>query len=103
MNGFVISLTNVLYVSNICRNLVSMPLLDKKGYTIEFKYDNVIISKDGVSMKYMRNHKMYVLNLDSNKVSIYDYMNISKDFIYLWHLILWHINKNKISECVKVD
>lgn len=43
----------------------------------------VIISKDNVSVKSIKNHDMYVLNIRINKVSIFYYVNVSNDSTYL--------------------
>lgn len=40
------------------------------------------MSKENV-IKSVKNHNVYVLNIDVNKVYISDYMNLSNDFTYL--------------------
>jgi hypothetical protein len=37
IKGPIVVLHNVLYVSNIWKNLISVPVLDSKGYDIKFK------------------------------------------------------------------
>lgn len=65
----------------------------KKGYEIKFKSGIVIISKGETLMKAVRTDNMYLLRVDNNKVYIYDYLNVSIDKSYLWHIWLGHINK----------
>lgn len=72
------------------------PVLNKKPNTVEFKSGIVIIRKDNVLVKYVRNHDMYILNTNINKVSISNFMNVYNDSIYLRHLRLGHISKNKM-------
>ena len=45
VNGLVIVLHDVLYVPSIRRNLISVPILDNKGYGIKFKFGKVYIRK----------------------------------------------------------
>jgi hypothetical protein len=45
---FIVVLYNVLYVSNIWKNLIFVPVLDSKGYDIKFKSRKVYISKENV-------------------------------------------------------
>ena len=101
VNGSVILLSDVLYVPTVRRNLVSLFVLDQKGYTVEFKSGTVVISKGNVSVKGVKDHNMYVLNVDINKVPISEYLNVSTDCTYLWHLRLGHINKNKMIRMYK--
>lgn len=44
---------------------------------------------------------MYVLNMDINKVSIFNSLNVSTDYAYLWDLKLGYINKNKMIRMYK--
>ena len=47
----VIVLHDVLYVPSIRRNLISVLILDNKGYKIEFKSGKVYIRKGNISVK----------------------------------------------------
>uniref|UniRef100_A0A2N9F562 Reverse transcriptase Ty1/copia-type domain-containing protein n=1 Tax=Fagus sylvatica TaxID=28930 RepID=A0A2N9F562_FAGSY len=46
----VIVLNNVLYVPSVRRNLISVPVLDEKGFEVKMKYDRVFISKGNISV-----------------------------------------------------
>jgi hypothetical protein len=100
VNGSVIVLYDVLYVPSIRRNLISVPVLDSKGYGIKFKSGKVYIRKGNVSVKGVKVDNMYLLKVD-NKISISDYLNVSINSSYLWHLRLGHINKNKMIRMSK--
>jgi hypothetical protein len=95
VNGSIIVLYNVLYVPNIRRNLISVPILDDKGYSVKFKSRRVYTSRGKISVKGTKEDNMYFLKVD-NKRSISDYVNVSNDDSYLWHLRLGHINKDKL-------
>lgn len=76
-----------------------MPVLDHKCYIVEFNYGTLIISKGNVSRH--KKYYMYILDVDINKVFIYDYLNVSIDSTYLWHFRLNHKNKNKMIKMYK--
>jgi hypothetical protein len=96
----IVVLHNVLYVSNIRRNIIYVPVLDGKGYGIKFKFGKVYISKWNVSVKGIKIENMYLLKVD-NKVPISQYSYVSKDSSFLWNLRLGHINKNKMKRMSK--
>ena len=101
INGIVVNLSNVLYVPSVCRNLIFVSVLDKKGYEIKLKSDCVTICKGKVKLKRVRIDDMYVLNSNIyNKDSVCSYSIVSNSS-YLWHLWLWHISKNKIERISK--
>jgi hypothetical protein len=100
VNGSIIVLYNVLYVSSIHRNLISVPILDDKGYSIKFKSRKVYISRGNILVKGTKEDNMYFLKV-YNKISISDYVNVSIDSSFLWHLILGHINKDKLIRISK--
>lgn len=52
-------------------------------------------------MKGVKSHNMYVLNMDINKVSIFNSLNVSTNYAYLWDLKLGYINKNKMIRMYK--
>ena len=101
INGTSIVRHDVLYVPNIRRNLISVPVLTQKGFEITFRFNIVLIKKGSVLVKGVRVNDMYSLPID-NKVCISDYLHIStSNSSYLWHLRLGHINKNKMSRMFK--
>ena len=58
------------------------------------------ISRGNISVKGITEDNMYFLKVD-NKKSISDYMNVSIDSSFLWHLKLGHINKDKLIRMSK--
>ena len=73
----VIVLNNVLYVSSVRRNLISVLVLDEKGFEIKMKSGRVFISKGDISVSGVKVDGMYLLKCDNNKDSIFDYLNVS--------------------------
>ena len=61
----------------------------------KFKSILVYISKGNISVKGTKEDNMYFLKVD-NKRSISDYVNVSIDSSFLWHLRIGHINKDKL-------
>ena len=41
-------MTNVLYVPDICKNLVSGAVLSRNGFKITIESDNIVLTKNGV-------------------------------------------------------
>ena len=69
VKGSVIVLHDVLYVPSIRRNLISILILDNKGYKIEFKSGKVYIRKGNTSIEGTKVDNMYLIKVD-NKNSI---------------------------------
>ena len=94
--GKELTLTNVLYVLEILKNLVSGSLLKSHGFRLVFKPDKFFLSKDGtyVGKGYMSGG-MWKLNVmttsksDMNKASTSTYILESSN---LWHGRLGHVN-----------
>ena len=73
----VIVLNNVLYMPSIRRNLISIPVLDEKGFEVKMKSGRVFISKGDIYVSGVKVDSMYLLKCDNNKDSIFDYLNVS--------------------------
>lgn len=54
INGIIIILSDVLYVPDVRRNLISISMLDKKYYEIKLKSGCVTICKGNVKLKRVR-------------------------------------------------
>ena len=95
-SGKFLTLTNVLYVPEIRKNLVSGSLLSKNGFRIVFESDKVILSKSGmyVGRGYATNglFKLNVMALseNNNKNESSSVYLIESSFI--WHGRLGHVN-----------
>jgi hypothetical protein len=94
VKGSIVVLHNVLYVPNIQRNLISVPILDDKGYCISLSLERSILVKGVFSFKGVKIENMYLLKVD-NKVPISQYSYVSEDSSFLLHLRLSHINNKK--------
>ena len=57
IKGSIIVLHDVLYVPSIRRNLISVPILDNKGYRIKFKFGKVYIRKREYFCKWCKSRK----------------------------------------------
>jgi hypothetical protein len=99
----VIVLNNMLYVPSVCKNLISVPVLDEKGFEVKMKSSHVFISKGDISVFGVKVDGMHLLKCDNNKDFISDYLNVSNALnnTYLWHLRLGHINKQKMMRMSK--
>jgi hypothetical protein len=73
----IIVLNNVLYVPSVRKNLISVLVLDEKGFEVKIKSDRVFISKGDISVSGVKVDGMYLLKCDNNKDSISDYLNVS--------------------------
>ena len=96
-------MNNVLYVPSVHRNLIFVPMLDKKVFKIKIKSSCVFIIKGDISVSGVKVDGMYLLKCDNNKDFIYDYLNVlnALNNTCLWHLRLGHINKQKMMRMSK--
>lgn len=88
------------------RNLIPMPRLHEKGFEVRFHYGKVLVGKhSGVLFGEIKVDGSYKLNFSYNNsiVSSSSYFDVSMlfDDPYKWHLILGHINKDKIKRMSK--
>ena len=89
MFGKELTLTNVLYVPEIRKNLVSGPLLNSHGFQLVFESDKFVLSKSGmyVGKGYMSGG-MWKLNV---MTIIKSYMNKASTCAYILESYnLWH-------------
>jgi hypothetical protein len=82
IKGSVIVLHDVLFVPSIRRNLISVPILDSKGYGIKFKSGKVYIRKGNISIKGTKIDNMYFIKVD-NKNLISHYLCVFESSSYL--------------------
>ena len=93
-----LTLTNVLHVPGIRKNLVCGSLLNSHGFRLVFEFDKFVFSNSGmyVGKGYMSDD-MWKLNV---MAIIKSYMNKASSYAYflesynLWHDILEHVNYN---------
>ena len=99
-SGKVLTLTNVLYVPEVRKNLVSGSLLSKNGFRIVFESDKVVLSKCGMYVgRGYATDDLFKLNVialsnDNNKNNSSSAHMIECSFI--WHGRLGHVNYDSI-------
>ena len=101
-SGSILTLTNVFYVPEVRKNLVSGGLLNKFGFKLVFEADKFVLSKGGlfVGKGYLCDG-MFKLNVDFNKnIDISVYM-VEPSF--LWHHRLGHVNFRRLHDMIKMD
>jgi len=100
----IVTLTNVFYVPEVRKNLVSGSLLNKFGFRLVFEADKFVLSKGGMFMgKGYACEGMFKLNVlaisNKNVVSAY----IVESSLFLWHHRLGHINFRKLYDMVNLE
>ena len=105
-SGKVVTLTDVLHVPEIRKNLVSGPILSKKGFKLVFESDRFILTKAGMCVgKGYLTEGLFKLN-----VLVTNTMNNNKntsvyivDSFVLWHARLGHVNNRSIYRMVNLN
>jgi hypothetical protein len=113
-NDFTLYLHDILYVSSMRRNLISVSCLDDDGFDCLFdKKQYLITFNDEVMGRAFMHEKLYLLSIKNfiNIVSSENNMNVSSsknkhkkiDDVYLkvWHHRLRHISRERIERLVK--
>jgi hypothetical protein len=123
-NSFILRLNNVLYVSSLSRNLISVSCLDDDGFDCQF--DNrqclILFDKEVVGFAF-RQDKLYMLSMHENvnvvcndenivcKENGSSSINVSSKrkrcddatSSKLWHYRLGHISRGRIERLIKDD
>ncbi|GJS42867.1 retrovirus-related pol polyprotein from transposon TNT 1-94 [Tanacetum coccineum] len=101
-----LKLTNVLYVSEIRKNLVSGWLLNKFGCRLVFESDKFVLSKNqmyvgkGYVVNGMFKLNVMVVKNDINKMNSSAYLIESSN---VWHGHLGHVNSNSMRRLIKFN
>ncbi|GJR82221.1 pol polyprotein [Tanacetum coccineum] len=101
-----LKLTNVLYVSEIRKNLVSGWLLNKFGFRLVFESDKFVLSKNqvyvgkGYAMNGMFKLNVMVVKNEINKINSSAYLIESSN---VWHARLGHVNFNSLRRLIKFN
>ncbi|CAM8986525.1 unnamed protein product [Rhodiola kirilowii] len=101
-SGRVLTLTKVLFVPNMCRNLISSALLMKAGFKQTFDAGKLVITKNGAYVaKAFCTGNLFVLDVESEmNASASSYIVCSLD---KWHGRLGHLNVNSIKRLKHVN
>ncbi|GJX45233.1 retrovirus-related pol polyprotein from transposon TNT 1-94 [Tanacetum coccineum] len=101
-----LKLTNVLYVPEIRKNLVSGWLLNKFGFRLVFESDKFVLSKNqmyvgrGYAMNGMFKLNVMVVKNEINKMNSSAYLIESSN---VWHGRLGHVNFNSMRRLIKFN
>ncbi|GJT61741.1 retrovirus-related pol polyprotein from transposon TNT 1-94 [Tanacetum coccineum] len=101
-----LKLTNVLYVLEIRKNLVSGWLLNKFGFRLVFESDKFVLSKNqmyvgkGYAMNGMFKLNVMVVKNEINKMNSSAYLIESSN---VWHARLGHVNFNSMRRLIKFN
>ena len=105
--GKELTLTNVLYVLAIYKNLVSCSLLNRHGFWLVFKSDKFALSKNGmhVGKGYMSDgtwklNVMTIIKYYMNKASTSSYILESSN---LWHGRLGNFNYDTLHRLINLN
>ena len=102
--GLILELENCFYVLAICRNIISVSCLDKKGFSFFIQNNSCSFALNNVTygVAHLFNG-LYVLDLDTPIYNINNKRIKANDSnqIYLWHCRLGHINEKRISKLYK--
>ena len=105
--GKELTLTNVLYVPEIRKNLVSGSLLNSHGFRLVFESDKFVLSKSGmyVGKGYMSGgmwklNVMTIIKSEMNKASSSAYILESSN---LWHGRLGHVNYDTLRKLINLN
>jgi hypothetical protein len=115
-DGFVLKLTDVLYVPSLRRNLISVSRLDDDGFDCHFSNGKckIIFNHKCVGLAF-RQDELYLLSLFENvnavsteNENVSSFMNVSnkRKRIHdvsskLWHYRLGHISRERIERLIK--
>ena len=107
-SGKSLTLNNVPYVPEICKNLVSGSLLNKHGFRMVFESDKVILSKSGmfVGKGYVCNG-LFKLNVMTVKPKTTNKASTSSAYLLesssLWHGRLRHVNYGSLRRLINLS
>jgi hypothetical protein len=111
--GFIIILRDVLYVSSLQRNLISVSYLDKDGYTCLFGDGRCLIECNDtvISIAFRRNDLYLIESVNSvcdNNANVFSSTLANRKrkrtrdaSSKLWHCRLGHISRGRIERLVK--
>ncbi|CAN1806123.1 Retrovirus-related Pol polyprotein from transposon TNT 1-94 [Linum perenne] len=103
-SGKAVTLTSVLHVHEIRKNLVSTSLLVKHEFKVVFVSDKVVISKNDMFVRkgYLCDglFKLSVMNINKNDASSSSYLLESPT---LWHARLGHVNYKSLRKMMNME
>jgi len=101
-SGKTVTLTNVLYVPDMCRNLVSGDLLGKPGIKSVYESGKLILTRNGVFVgKGYSSEGMVKLCIIDNVINEISPSAYMVDSVSLWHSRLAHIGFSTMKRLIK--
>ena len=102
-----LTLTNVLYVPEICKNMVSSSLLNSHGFQLVFESDKFVLSMSGMCVEkgYMSDgmwklNVMTIIKSYMNKANTSTYILVSSN---LWHGRLGHVKYDTLRRLINLN
>lgn len=104
-SGKTVTLTNVLHVPDMNRNLVSGDLLGKPGIKCVYESGKLVLSLNGkfVGKGYSSEGMVKLCTIDKSLNNKVDFAYIVVDSFSLWHARLGHISKSTMKRLLKCD
>jgi len=104
-SGHVLLLKDVVYVPSMRRNLISVSILDKCGYTFEFGNGKLVVYFNSIIVgSEVLYEGLYMLNLNDmfvNSVIGCKRSRVDENSSMLWHRRLGHISRPRIERLIK--
>ena len=108
-SGFTLVINNTFYVPSFKSNLISIPLLDKLGYCMNFGNSEVKLSLNSTNIGYgVLIYGLYKLSLVMNGEYILHTdketskrSRIQERSSMLWHKRLGHISRERVERLIK--
>ena len=106
ISGNELTLTNVLYVLKIQKNLVSVSLLNNHGFRLVFESNKFLLSESGMYVRkgYMSDgmwkvNVISIIKSDMNKASTFASILESSN---IWHGRLGHVNDDTLQRLINL-
>ena len=104
-SGFELYLYNCYYVPSLSKNIVSISVLDKDGFSFNIKDNSCIFSFNGMIYgKAISMNGIYILDQTIDAFHVNNNKKIKvgdKDQSYLWHCRMRHINEKCVKKLIK--
>jgi len=103
-SGFELFLNNCYYVPSLSKNIISVSVLARDGFSFAIKDNSCIFSLNdmiygkAVSINgiYVLDQTTQILHVNNKKQKVGD-----KDQTYLWHCRMGHINENRVKKLIQ--
>jgi len=100
------SITNVLYVTSLSFNLLSVGQLCDLGFQCLFKKKEVIVTKEDdneMLFKGLQRNNLYVVDFSSDEVDVKAFLFTKTSHGWLWHRRLAHVGMGTLKKLMKKE